>query len=128
MRNTIHTAAENAEAPAEKNGKRQRALLIIGTIFLTIALAWVLLWVFVLSKRETTDDAYVSGNQVSISTQIPGTVVAVFADDTQLDRTTPPFPADSWIWIARRLTWRVENPCLLHVQLHRKKWHTPARR
>lgn len=83
MRNSIHTAAENAEATGS-NGKRQRVLLIIATIFLTIGLAWVLLWVFVWSKREVTDDAYVSGNQVSISAQIPGTVVAVFADDTQL--------------------------------------------
>ncbi len=83
MRNTIHTAAENAAAE-NNNGKRQRVLLIISTIFLTVGLAWVLLWVFVFSKRETTDDAYVAGNQVSISTQIPGTVVAVFADDTQL--------------------------------------------
>jgi len=84
MRNTIHTSAENVAASENGNGKRQRALLIIATIFITIALAWVLLWVFVLSQRETTDDAYVSGNQVSISTQIPGTVIAVFADDTQL--------------------------------------------
>lgn len=82
MRNTIHTSAENAAAPA--NRKRRRVLLIIASVFITIALIWTLLWLFVLSKRETTDDAYVAGNQVSISTQIPGTVIAVFADDTQL--------------------------------------------
>lgn len=84
MRNNIHTSAEVAAAPEKGNGKRQRVLLIIGSIFATAALIWILLWVFVLSKRETTDDAYVAGNQVSISTQIPGTVIAVFADDTQL--------------------------------------------
>src|SRR3569623_465223 len=83
MRNSIHTAAENA-AGSGSNGKRQRVLLIIATIFLSIALAWVLFRVFVFSKRETTDDAYVSGNQVASSTQIPGTGVAVFTDDTQL--------------------------------------------
>jgi len=37
----------------------------------------------VLSTREKTDDAYVNGNKVVISAQIPGTVVAVLADDTQ---------------------------------------------
>ena len=84
MRNTIHTAAETAAAPEKSNGKRQRILLIIGTLFAVIGLAWVLLWLFVFSKRETTDDAYVAGNQVSISTQVPGTVIALFAEDTQL--------------------------------------------
>ena len=38
----------------------------------------------VLSKRESTDDAYVNGNKVVISAQVPGTVIAVLADDTQL--------------------------------------------
>jgi membrane fusion protein (multidrug efflux system) len=38
----------------------------------------------VLSLREQTDDSYVNGNKVVISAQIPGTVVAVLADDTQL--------------------------------------------
>jgi membrane fusion protein (multidrug efflux system) len=85
MRNNIHTSADKAadEESGNGNGKRQRVLLIIGSIFFIAGLAWVLLWLFVFSKRETTDDAYVAGNQVSISTQIPGTVIAVFADDTQ---------------------------------------------
>lgn len=83
MRNNIHT---NADAtPAEEgNGKRQRALLIISSVFIIAGITWVLLWLFVFSQRETTDDAYVAGNQVSITTQVPGTVIAVFADDTQL--------------------------------------------
>lgn len=84
MRNNIHTAKETAADAEPSNGKRQRALLIIGTIFVTIGIIWLLLWLFVFSKRETTDDAYVAGNQVSISTQVPGTVIAVFAEDTQL--------------------------------------------
>jgi membrane fusion protein (multidrug efflux system) len=39
--------------------------------------------VFVFSTREKTDNAYVGGNQVAISAQVPGTVVAILADDTQ---------------------------------------------
>ncbi len=35
------------------------------------------------SLREVTDDAYVNGNQVIVSSQVPGTVVAVLADDTE---------------------------------------------
>jgi membrane fusion protein (multidrug efflux system) len=44
---------------------------------------WFLLWLLVFSTRETTDNAYVGGNQVAISAQVPGTVVAILADDTQ---------------------------------------------
>ena len=71
-----------AEAPS-RNSKRQRLLLIIGAVFALAGLVWLLLWIFVLSQRETTDDAYVGGNLVTISAQTSGTVVAVLADDTQ---------------------------------------------
>jgi membrane fusion protein (multidrug efflux system) len=46
--------------------------------------AWAAYWVMVLSLRECTDDAYVSGNRLVISAQVSGTVIAVLADDTQL--------------------------------------------
>jgi membrane fusion protein (multidrug efflux system) len=86
------SASESTAKPTDDNdsglaakdpGKRRRALLIVALVFILAALAWLLLWLFVFSKRETTDDAYVGGNQVALSTQVPGTVVAIFADDTQ---------------------------------------------
>jgi membrane fusion protein (multidrug efflux system) len=64
--------------------KRRRIMLIIAAIFILIGALWAVYWVLVLSKRETTDDAYVNGNQVVISSQVSGTVVAVLTDDTQL--------------------------------------------
>jgi membrane fusion protein (multidrug efflux system) len=63
--------------------KRRRVLLIVGALFVLAAVAWFLLWLLVFSKRVKTDNAYVGGNQVAISTQVPGTVVAILADDTQ---------------------------------------------
>jgi membrane fusion protein, multidrug efflux system len=69
---------------AKKNGKRRVILVGIALLFVIAGIAWWLLYVFVFSLRETTDDAYVSGNQVTISSQIAGTVTAVLADDTQL--------------------------------------------
>ena len=63
--------------------KRRRALLIVLLVFVVLGLGWLLLWLFVFSKREKTDNAYVGGNQVAISAQVPGTVVAILADDTQ---------------------------------------------
>src|SRR6185312_16000926 len=63
--------------------KRRRALAIVMTVFILAALAWFLLWFFVFSIRESTDNAYVGGNLVGISAQVPGTVVAVLADNTE---------------------------------------------
>jgi membrane fusion protein, multidrug efflux system len=66
------------------NGRRRRLLLIVATVFIVIGALWAAYFVLVLSTRERTDDAYINGNRVVISAQIPGTVVAVLADDTQL--------------------------------------------
>jgi membrane fusion protein (multidrug efflux system) len=66
------------------SGKRKRALLIAVVVFVLAGGIWLLLWLFVFSHREKTDDAYVGGNQVGISAQVPGIVVGVFADDTQM--------------------------------------------
>jgi membrane fusion protein (multidrug efflux system) len=63
--------------------KRRKVLLLIALIFIVLGVLWTAYWILVLSKREQTDDAYVNGNKVVISAQISGTVIAVFADDTQ---------------------------------------------
>jgi len=82
------SATESAKTSADTNGngmaakdpgKRRRALLIVAGVFLLAALLWFLLWFFVLSTRVKTDNAYVGGNQVAISAQVPGTVVARIA-------------------------------------------------
>jgi membrane fusion protein (multidrug efflux system) len=71
-------------AATPSNGKRRRILLLIAAIFIGIGILWAAYWILVLAKREKTDDAYVNGNRVVISSQVSGTVIAVFADDTQL--------------------------------------------
>jgi len=74
----------NDSGMAAKNpAKRRRALLIVAAVFILAGLIWFLLWMFVFSTRVKTDNAYVGGNQVAISAQVPGTVVAILADDTQ---------------------------------------------
>ncbi len=72
---------ENGNGKAKR--KRRIILSILAVLFLVIGCGWVLLWMLVLSQRETTDDAYVGGNQVTVSAQVPGTVISVFTDDTQ---------------------------------------------
>ncbi|HEX6833550.1 MAG TPA: HlyD family efflux transporter periplasmic adaptor subunit, partial [Rudaea sp.] len=68
-----------------KNGRKRRiALIVLTLLFLTVGVAYTLMYLFVLRWRETTDDAYVGGNQVAITAQVSGTVVAILADETQL--------------------------------------------
>ena len=69
---------------APRKGKRRIVLSVLALAFVLIAVVWVLLYIFIFSLRETTDDAYVNGNQVIVSSQVSGTVIALLADDTQL--------------------------------------------
>ena len=75
--------ANESGMAAKDPAKRRRVLLIVAGAFILAGLIWFLLWLFVFSSREKTDNAYVGGNQVAISAQVPGTVVAILADDTQ---------------------------------------------
>ena len=65
------------------NGKRRAILLALAALFLIGGIIWFLLYWFAFRWREVTDDAYVNGNQVTLSSQVTGTVVAVLTDDTQ---------------------------------------------
>ena len=78
--NAPASTVPNAAAP---NGRRNTALIVVTIIILLGALVWWLLWHFIWSIQETTDDGYVAGNLVSITSQTMGTVTAVLADDTQ---------------------------------------------
>jgi membrane fusion protein (multidrug efflux system) len=69
--------------PTTRNGKRRVLLVGLTLVFIAAGIAWYLLWTIVWSQREVTDDAYVGGNQVAVSSQLPGTVVGVLVDDTQ---------------------------------------------
>jgi membrane fusion protein (multidrug efflux system) len=70
-------------APKNSNPKRKRLMLIATGVFVLIAIAYGVWWWLVGSHFESTDDAYVHGNLVQITPQVPGTVVAIEADDTQ---------------------------------------------
>ena len=88
-----------------RNGRRRIILIVIALVFVVAGIGWWLLYVFVFSLRETTDDAYVGGNQVSVSSQISGTVTAVLADDTQLVEAGQPLvrldPTDAEVALAK---------------------------
>ncbi|QAU23930.1 HlyD family efflux transporter periplasmic adaptor subunit [Dyella sp. M7H15-1] len=79
----ISKDANDSGLAAKDPAKRSRALFMVAAVFVLAALGWFLLWFFVLSKRESTDNAYVGGNQVALSSQVSGTVVGILTDDTQ---------------------------------------------
>jgi membrane fusion protein (multidrug efflux system) len=86
-------------APKTSNPQRKRLMLIATGVFVLIAIAYGAWWWLVGSHYESTDDAYVHGNLVQITPQVPGTVVAIEADDTETITAGAPLvrldPADA---------------------------------
>ena len=66
----------------KKKRRKVIVLSIIAAVFILAGLAWLLLYIFVFSQRETTDDAYVKGDMVTISSRVAGTVVEVNVEET----------------------------------------------
>ncbi|NYT81181.1 efflux RND transporter periplasmic adaptor subunit [Alcaligenaceae bacterium] len=62
--------------------RRKTLLLIAALAFGAIGIAYAVWWTIYASHFEGTDNAYVKGNLVQVVSQIPGTVVAIAADDT----------------------------------------------
>ncbi|MDR2075510.1 MAG: efflux RND transporter periplasmic adaptor subunit [Desulfovibrio sp.] len=79
----------SASLRASFQGAGLRGRLVGGLclFFLLAGGAWLFYWIFFLAARESTDDAYVSGNQARISAQVTGTVKEIFADNTQAVRS-----------------------------------------
>ncbi|HKN79127.1 MAG TPA: biotin/lipoyl-binding protein, partial [Lysobacter sp.] len=78
------TTAINPNAPAaapKAVNKRKRALMLLALVVVVGAIAWTLWYLLVARWHESTDDAYVQGNVVSITPQTQGTVVSIGADD-----------------------------------------------
>ncbi|QXX81082.1 multidrug efflux MFS transporter periplasmic adaptor subunit EmrA [Providencia sp. R33] len=74
---------QQTQAP-QRNKKRQRrnALMFLTFIFIAIGVGWGIYWYLVLRHYESTDNAYVAGNQVQIQSQVSGSVMTVNIDNT----------------------------------------------
>ena len=75
-----------SDASNNGNSRRQRGFLILGAVILIGALAYGVYWFFDARFYETTDDAYVSGNIVAVTSRENGTVQALHVDNTQTVR------------------------------------------
>jgi|AraplaCL_Col_mMS_1032034.scaffolds.fasta_scaffold04296_2 membrane fusion protein (multidrug efflux system) len=77
-------AATPAAQPPQNNKRRGFLLRALGAVVVLAAIVWAL-WYFLDGRwYEGTDDAYVGGNVVQLTPQIPGTVVTIGADDGDL--------------------------------------------
>jgi membrane fusion protein (multidrug efflux system) len=92
------SATEKTAAPAT-NGARRRGLTILAVVVAAAAAAYAAWWLLIGRNYQSTDDAYVSGDVVQITSEVPGTVVALHVDDTQHLRRGQPLleldPADA---------------------------------
>lgn len=77
---------KDATVPADArqgSRNRRRGLLLRGllAVIVLVAVGWTI-WYFLIGRwYQATEDAYVDGNVVQITPQIPGTVVSIGADD-----------------------------------------------
>jgi membrane fusion protein (multidrug efflux system) len=64
--------------------KRTRVLLGITALFVLAGAAYAVYYVTVLSQRAETDNAYVGGNLVTLSSQVAGSVLEIDTDETRM--------------------------------------------
>jgi membrane fusion protein (multidrug efflux system) len=63
--------------------KRRRNLKILACVVVICGVGYASYWYFYARYFESTDDCYVNGDVVAVTTEIPGTVIQLHADDTQ---------------------------------------------
>jgi membrane fusion protein (multidrug efflux system) len=74
----------SSEANSEKpRGARRLWFTILGAVVVLAALVYGVYWYLDARHYESTDDAYVGGNVVAVTSRETGTVIALHADNTQ---------------------------------------------
>jgi membrane fusion protein (multidrug efflux system) len=80
---TANHPASPAPRSRARGSIRRPALILLGLLVLVGAIAVGLWWFTVGRHFEDTDDAYVGGRVVTITSQVPGTVVSIGADENE---------------------------------------------
>lgn len=73
-----------------KKRTRRNVLLLLTILFIFAGVAYAAYWFIVLRHHETTDNAYVTGNQIMIMPQISGSVTTVYVDNTDFVKAGDP--------------------------------------
>jgi membrane fusion protein, multidrug efflux system len=94
----------NTQEPKSPGKTRRLGLLGLGAAVALGGLGALGYWLFDGRYYESTDDAYVNGDVVQITNEVPGTVIALNVDDTQPVQAGQPLleldPADAKIALA----------------------------
>jgi len=72
------------ELPPPSTKQRNRKLWWFTFFLIGLGIAWLLFYLLYLQYYESTDDAYANGNMININSVISGSVIAFYADDTDL--------------------------------------------
>jgi len=75
--------APPAASDAHSKQSRRRGLAILALVVTLCAAGYGAYWFAYARYFESTDDAYVDGDVVQITSEVPGTVIGLHADDTQ---------------------------------------------
>ncbi len=73
-----------------KKRTRRNVLLLLTILFIVAGVAYTAYWFMVLRHHETTDNAYVTGNQIMVMPQISGSVTTVYVDNTDFVKAGEP--------------------------------------
>jgi membrane fusion protein (multidrug efflux system) len=79
---TDEVQTDTADLPPPR--KRRLVLFAITLVFILAGVAYAIYYSLVLSQREETDNAYVGGNLVTLTSQVTGNVQQIRADETQM--------------------------------------------
>jgi membrane fusion protein, multidrug efflux system len=74
------------DARAEMAERRRKGFLLFGAAIVIAALVYGIWWLLAARYSETTEDAYVAGNIVAVTSRENATVTALYADNTQAVR------------------------------------------
>lgn len=81
--NNLHT---DENITGKQIQKRKKMLLIFAAIMVIAAGSSTAWWYFDLRNVQSTDDAYVKGNQIAVSSLVAGSVISINYTDTDLVR------------------------------------------
>jgi membrane fusion protein, multidrug efflux system len=99
QQNAPSAAPVSAPAAPQGNPRRKKALTGLAAAVVVAGLGWGAYEWLVASHYESTDNAYVQGNVIQITPQVGGTVMAIYADDTDFVKAGQPLvkldPADA---------------------------------
>jgi len=79
-------ATKSQPSPVSPDRTRRLGLLALGAVVVLSGLGYAGYWFLDGRYFESTDDAYVNGDVVQVTSEVPGTVLALNVDDTQTVR------------------------------------------